>query len=633
MTSIGLIESDDLRAGNPARLLNPIDTFGRLCGYDSSVKNRPKGYFMMTGAIVCVESCPSTTDFDQFVCVDNSAPEVYRTSNVANGWSGVKNFECLYEVDSYSVMNYCIWDTDGFNSSELAHKAKPYLTSSEIDILTSYNYDEDSGNSWFVMFSGDLWNSADVIFGFGIGVAVALAFVYITLLRVPGILDLIIWGIITAIFLCLAVGTIMLYTLSEQYRNDEELGKTTAEADACYYFSWILGIVTVLYVCLILFLRSRIKLAIAVVKEAGHAMTDMPMVLLLPIIQTVGMVLFLVPWVIYLLFLASSGEMTTSTESYDNGSGTPVSVTTREMEYNDATNYAFVYMVFCFFWTSQFIVAMGQIIIAMTIACWYFTKDRSTLGNETFFWALKASWVHAGSAAFGSLVIAIVKFIRWCLTRIEKNLSKSKNSAAQFVLRCMQCCMWCVEKCLKFLNKNAYIQIAIYGYGFCRAARSAFFLLLRNLARVFAVSKVSDFVLFLGKILIPVATTMLAYLVLAYGKDGSEMNGIIAPLVLTYLLAYFVSCMFNEIYGMCIQTILLCYVADEEMFENPAERFIPGTLKNTLTHTQKAAAEAAAKNVAPEEMLNVEPEDKPVSPELKTKPSPQVTPAKTTDLM
>ena len=126
---------------------------------------------------------------------------------------------------------------------------------------------------------------------------------------------------------------------------------------------------------------------------------------------------------------------------------------------------------------------------------------------------------------------------------------------------------------------------------------------------------------------------MLAYLVLAYGKDGSEMNGIIAPLVLTYLLAYFVSCMFNEIYGMCIQTILLCYVADEEMFENPAERFIPGTLKNTLTHTQKAAAEAAAKNVAPEEMLNVEPEDKPVSPELKTKPSPQVTPAKTTDLM
>jgi hypothetical protein len=54
---------------------------------------------------------------------------------------------------------------------------------------------------------------------------------------------------------------------------------------------------------------------------------------------------------------------------------------------------------------------------------------------------------------------------------------------------------------MKFLNKNAYIQTAIFGYSFCKASRKAFFLLLRNILRVAAVNMVADFVLLLGKVL------------------------------------------------------------------------------------------------------------------------------------
>jgi hypothetical protein len=37
----------------------------------------------------------------------------------------------------------------------------------------------------------------------------------------------------------------------------------------------------------------------------------------------------------------------------------------------------------------------------------------------------------------------------------------------------VKCCLWCCEKCLKFLNRNAYIEIAIYGKSFCRSAGDA----------------------------------------------------------------------------------------------------------------------------------------------------------------
>merc|ERR1711871_421625 len=173
----------------------------------------------------------------------------------------------------------------------------------------------------------------------------------------------------------------------------------------------------------------------------------------------------------------------------------------------------------------------------------------------------------------------------------QHKCAKSENKIAVAILCVLQCCLWCMEKCIKFLNKNAYIQTAIHGYDFCKSARTAFFLILRNCLRVVAVNIVADFVLMLSKVMIPGITTTLCYLCIVYGPDSnlsSEINGIISPMILTFLLAYFVALMFIEVFGMCIETILLCYIADEEMFE-PAKRFADGDLHESIQDTAAAA--------------------------------------------
>ncbi len=147
---------------------------------------------------------------------------------------------------------------------------------------------------------------------------------------------------------------------------------------------------------------------------------------------------------------------------------------------------------------------------------------------------------------------------------------------------------------MKFLNKNAYIQTAIYGYSFCWAAKQAFFLILRNIMRVFAVSMVGDFVLLLGKLFISVFTTFIAYLALT--SNANNVNGFILPMLFVFVLSYFVSSMFTEIFGMGIETILMCFIADEEMFE-PEKRFAEGGLRSTM---QITAQQAAAAKIAPE---------------------------------
>ena len=107
---------------------------------------------------------------------------------------------------------------------------------------------------------------------------------------------------------------------------------------------------------------------------------------------------------------------------------------------------------------------------------------------------------HMGTAAFGSLLIAIIQTIRAIISYIQKHGKATKNKVVEYIMCCLQCCMWCLEKVMKFMNKNAYIQTAIYGYSFCKAARCAFFLILRNILRVGAVNIVGDFVLLLGKV-------------------------------------------------------------------------------------------------------------------------------------
>ena len=203
---------------------------------------------------------------------------------------------------------------------------------------------------------------------------------------------------------------------------------------------------------------------------------------------------------------------------------------------------------------------------------------------------------HLGTAAYGSLIIAIIKTIRTVIAYIQRQAKKSKNKVLEYIMMCLQCFMWCLEKIMKFINKHAYIITAIYGHSFCKSARKAFFLLLRNILRVAAVNMLSTFLLMIGRMLIPVFTTFICYLAIAYGTNTSEVSGIVAPLVLCFLLSYWIACMFLEIFGMGIETILFCFIADEEMFK-VEERFASGELMTTI---QQTAQQAASLKIVPE---------------------------------
>lgn len=61
---------------------------------------------------------------------------------------------------------------------------------------------------------------------------------------------------------------------------------------------------------------------------------------------------------------------------------------------------------------------------------------------------------HLGSIAFGSLLIAIVQFIRAILEYINHKTKElqQNNMLVKFLMCCVRCCLWCFEKCVKFIT-------------------------------------------------------------------------------------------------------------------------------------------------------------------------------------
>ena len=125
-------------------------------------------------------------------------------------------------------------------------------------------------------------------------------------------------------------------------------------------------------------------------------------------------------------------------------------------------------------------------VLAGAFASWYWVLDKKDVPKlpllSSFYRVFR---YHLGTLAFGALIIAIIRMIRVMIEYIEEKLKEyhQDNPVVKCMLCFCKCCFYCLEKFMKFLNRNAYIMTAVYGKNFCWSAKEAFMLLLRNVAR------------------------------------------------------------------------------------------------------------------------------------------------------
>ena len=185
--AVGWIESSQLKSGNPRRILHATDYKGDVCGVSESVKHKPDAYYLYTGAVICIDGCPTVTDTTKFYCYD-----IYQDaadSNSVDAWNYVSQGYCMYQTECNKVINRCI-------SKDMSDAVKSQVDTANTGSTVPYGVSVSDSRTWFHNFVADIWTLRGYVFGFGLGVSVLVAFSYLVFLRLPGMLFVTIWSMV-----------------------------------------------------------------------------------------------------------------------------------------------------------------------------------------------------------------------------------------------------------------------------------------------------------------------------------------------------------------------------------------------------------------------------------------------------
>uniref|UniRef100_A0A6Q2WQT6 Choline transporter-like protein n=1 Tax=Esox lucius TaxID=8010 RepID=A0A6Q2WQT6_ESOLU len=333
------------------------------------------------------------------------------------------------------------------------------------------------------------------------------------------------------------------------HKGTVEAGTTRDSAQGLLVYAIAATVFTVILLLLMLFMRKRVSLTIALFHVAGKVFIHLPLLTLQPFCTFLALLLFWLYWSLVLLFLGTTGNPVQNEETG-----------LTEFRLTGTLQYMTWYHAVGLIWISEFILACQQMTVAGAVVTYYFTRDKTKLPLTPILSSvLRLMRYHLGTVAKGSFIITLVKIPRLMLMYIHNQLKGKENAFARCMLKTCICCLWCLEKCLNYLNQNAYAATAINSTSFCTSARDAFVILVENALRVAAINAVGDFVLFLGKVLIVTSTAFAGVLLLNYQRDYAEW---VLPLIIVCLFAFLVAHCFLSVFEIVVDVLFLCFAID-----------------------------------------------------------------------
>uniref|UniRef100_A0A8C7P8C9 Choline transporter-like protein n=1 Tax=Oncorhynchus mykiss TaxID=8022 RepID=A0A8C7P8C9_ONCMY len=606
--------------GDPRHVLYPRNSTGMFCGIGLNVAQPSVFYFdilkcatsinVMAAVLnglqcpttqVCVEKCPDVfwalnplaylpnakprDYFNQTLCV----PSFDLASTKLNVKEIVDQELCpFFYTPTISVLGRCIPDVTALKNIPNDFVNTPGLPSSINDTVNGIR------NA-----TGDIVN---ISLG-ALVIAMVVSFLFLLLLRF--IAPVMVWVLIFGV---LAVGAYGIYHCWWEYDNYRkstvsiaDIGFTTdfkvylQVKETWLAFLIILSVVEGILLLTLIFLRTRILIAIALIQESSKAVSHMMSTLFYPLVTFVLLVVCVAYWGITALYLATSGnpvyKVVTLNSTQGNCGQIGGNVTCDPQTFYNSTDYSWcpsarcifikynnegllqrnlfnlqIYNVVAFLWCINFVIALGQCTLAGAFASYYWAFSKPS-DIPTF--PLSQAFIPVG--------------LWWCLSLLECSqtiyLYTAQNPCARFLMCCLKCCFWCLEKFIKFLNRNAYIMIAVYGKNFCVSAKNAFMLLMRNIVRVVVLDKVTDLLLFFGKLLVVGGVGVLAFFFFS-GRirlPGSNfrtemLNYYWMPIIVVVVGAYLIAHGFFSVYNMCVDTLFLCFLEDLERHDGTMQK-------------------------------------------------------------
>ena len=589
--------------GQPSKLLYFYDDTGHACGHDEGYENYPYLYFtsVISGLVnfdtdqlinvVCVSSCPNVTldpkDYehgekytldckadDENKCKidykDYYESKVFinricfpKTNDEIHYNPTIQYLAKIYDPETGDVFKKVLDKKDILNDTSGA-TPRVYIAQ---DAINGENDSQKASaklinlsyfTQLFTLWINDLYVTRYAILA-SIGWTFFLAMFYFLFLRCCA-------GFIT-FFLILLVqaGLIVLAVYFYFLHDDEE--EIQAESDTTdYAFFWVFTALAAIWLILTLVFCNKIRLAIALVEVTSKYIHKTWCIIFVPFLFFVIVVAWIALWLVLLVFLYTSGEFQSDSKIFAS------------YKMDEKLEYGFWYHIVMIFYITAVIEAYSQFVYASSACIWYFNYEKGTENHPIAKSFERGVRYHFGSLVFGATIVAIIRFlmffVEYVKKQMEKSAGKTQGKCIKCVFCCIECCLACCNKIMEFVNKHAYIQIALKGDSFCTAAWEGFGLIIRNLGRFSALAAISTVFTFIGTIFITVGSCIIGYFLITNVEYFSkDLNSCVLPVVAFGLIGLIMGIVTMSIFSVSGDALIHSFLLDEELNKGQPKAF------------------------------------------------------------
>jgi len=338
-----------------------------------------------------------------------------------------------------------------------------------------------------------------------------------------------------------------------------------------------LFVVAFAFACIACCKASSVNSAVECIRATCECMRDMPTLLFMPIVVLIIKAAMMLGLILGGLYLGSC-------VSEVLGQANVVKV-----DYSPDMIIFIAFYLIMSVWILEFITALSQFAVSYATQLWWFSHYRATSGEPDHSPSFAACTglrigfcYHLGTLAFGSCIISLTRGPRMLLQMLLPAAS-STNPVSQICLRCCVCCSTCFERFLRFLTKNAYMDVAINGSDFCKAAHHAC-LVLQNEATACAVLNGATWLFRLtGLGAVSLGGAFLTHLQCrsldVYARSDSEyyVEDPVFLVGVSFVLCFLSATPFMLVMDQVSDTILYCFAIEHERTnkKNAAGSFTP----------------------------------------------------------
>ena len=385
---------------------------------------------------------------------------------------------------------------------------------------------------------------------------------------------------------------------------DTTLKDANSDPTIWYGIGGVSSIVFIIYVIMMCLSRKRIKTCVALVKSSTEVLKDRPLMMFFPFGSIFVQCLFLVffMFVIACLFTANldSSHFMGGLSGVTQSASFLDAITwyNQTLEKSGAAGIAnvdssatmvqtivYLYLAFSFLWTINLVINVSWTAMSGSVCHWFFFRGNDqyktkipllrSLGRVLFY--------HLGSIAFGSFIVAAIQLVRIILMLIDKYTKdlQKKNPLFLVIIKCTQCCLWCLEKTIKYITGYAYIYVALQGSSFCGACFSTFSLLFANPAQM-AINGLVRVILYYVQVLtVPLISAWIGNIALIGNNRPDPMYAT----VVIGILALIFSSLFATVFGCVLDTLFVCCCRDRADYSG---KHMPDRLKEAYGFDKNA---------------------------------------------